>query len=76
MLSVHMRLKVLMAPVENVTAAEAEVNAFLRGQRVSAVKKEFVTDGENLFSTAQRRELDGTQKANACEWAETGRREA
>jgi len=72
-----MQLKVLfMAPVENVTAAEAEVNAFLRGHRVLAVKKEFVADGENLFSTAQRQEHDGTQKANADQLAKTGRSQA
>jgi hypothetical protein len=32
-------------PVKNMGAAEAEMNVFLRAQRVLAVKKEFVPDG-------------------------------
>ena len=43
-----MQLKVFMLPVKNLGAAEAEMNAFLRGDRVLAVKKEFVADGENF----------------------------
>ena len=42
-----MQLKVFILPIKNLGAAEAEMNAFLRGHRVLAVKKEFVTDGEN-----------------------------
>jgi len=38
-----MQLKLFMVPVENVTAAEAELNAFLRSHRVLAVKKELTT---------------------------------
>jgi superfamily II DNA helicase RecQ len=44
-----MQLKVFVLPVKNLGAAEAEMNAFLRGHRVLAVKKEFVADGENSF---------------------------
>jgi hypothetical protein len=46
-----MQLKLFMVPVKNATAAEAEMNAFLRGHRVLAVKKELVADGENSFWT-------------------------
>jgi superfamily II DNA helicase RecQ len=46
-----MQLKVFLLPIKNVTAAEAEMNAFLRSHRVLAVKKEFVCDGENSFWT-------------------------
>ena len=46
-----MQLKVFLLPVKNLTAAESEMNAFLRGHRVLAVKKEFVADGENSFWT-------------------------
>ena len=42
-----MQLKVFLLPVKNLTAAEAEMNAFLRSHRMLAVKKEFVKDGEN-----------------------------
>jgi len=38
-----MQLKLFMVPVKNVTAAEAELNAFLRSHRVLAVKKELTT---------------------------------
>lgn len=46
-----MQLKLFIVPVKNMDAAEQEMNAFLRGQRVLAVKKEFVADGENSFWT-------------------------
>ena len=46
-----MQLKLFILPVKNVSAAEAEMNAFLRSHRVLAVKKEFVSDGENSFWT-------------------------
>jgi superfamily II DNA helicase RecQ len=46
-----MQLKLFFLPVKNISAAEAEMNAFLRGHRVLAVKKEFVADGENSFWT-------------------------
>ena len=46
-----MQLKLFIVPLKNVNAAEAEMNAFLRGHRVLAVKKEFVADGENSFWT-------------------------
>jgi hypothetical protein len=44
-----MQLRLFILPVKNLSAAEAEMNAFLRSQRVLAVKKEFVSDGENSF---------------------------
>jgi hypothetical protein len=68
MISMDMQPKVFMARVENVTAAEAEVNTFLRGHRVLAVKREFAADGENLFPMAQRQEHDGTQKQILINW--------
>ena len=46
-----MQLKLFIVPVKNMAASEQEMNAFLRGQRVLAVKKEFVPDGENSFWT-------------------------
>ena len=46
-----MQLKLFLLPVKNLSAAEAEMNAFLRSHRVLAVKKEFVSDGENSFWT-------------------------
>ena len=42
-----MQLKLFVLPIKNLGAAEAEMNAFLRGHRVLAVKKEFVAEGEN-----------------------------
>ena len=42
-----MQLKVFVLPIKNLCAAEAEMNGFLRGHRVLAVKKEFVADGES-----------------------------
>jgi hypothetical protein len=44
-----MQLKLFVLPVKNLGEAEAEMNGFLRGHRVPAVKKEFVPDGENSF---------------------------
>jgi superfamily II DNA helicase RecQ len=46
-----MQLKLFILPVKNLSAAEAEMNAFLRSHRVLAVKKEFVGDGDNSFWT-------------------------
>jgi superfamily II DNA helicase RecQ len=54
-----MQLKVFVLPVKNLGAAEAEMNAFLRGHRVLAVKKEFVADGENSFWSFCVEYLDG-----------------
>jgi len=54
-----MQLKLFVLPVKNLAAAEAEMNAFLRGHRVLAVKKEFVPDGENSFWTFCVEYLDG-----------------
>lgn len=46
-----MQLKLFILPVKNMADAETEMNAFLRSRRVLAVKKEFVSDGENSFWT-------------------------
>jgi len=54
-----MQLKVFVLPLKNIGAAEAEMNAFLRGHRVLAVKKEFVADGENSFWSFCVEYLDG-----------------
>ena len=40
-----MQLKLFIVPVKHIAAAEAEMNGFLRTQRVLAVKKEYVADG-------------------------------
>ena len=55
-----MQLKLFVIPIKNLGAAEAEMNGFLRGHRVLAVKKEFVPDGENSFWTFCVEYLDGT----------------
>lgn len=44
-----MQLKVFIVPVKNLSLPEGEMNAFLRSHRVLAVRKEFVSDGENSF---------------------------
>ena len=54
-----MQLKLFVLPIKNLGASEAEMNAFLRGHRVLAVKKEFVPDGENSFWTFCVEYLDG-----------------
>jgi superfamily II DNA helicase RecQ len=55
-----MQLRLFVVPVKNIAAAEAEMNAFLRAQRVLAMKKEFVPDGENSFWTFCVEYLDGS----------------
>ena len=55
-----MQLKLFVVPIKNLGGAEAEMNGFLRGHRVLAVKKEFVPDGENSFWTFCVEYLDGT----------------
>lgn len=54
-----MQLKMFVIPIKNISEAEAEMNGFLRGHRVLAVKKEFVPDGENSFWTFCVEYLDG-----------------
>lgn len=44
-----MQLRVFVIPIKNVEPAEAELNRFLRGNRILAVSKEFVNNGENSF---------------------------
>jgi len=44
-----MQLKIFVLPIKNVEPAEAELNRFLRGNRILAVTKEFVNNGENSF---------------------------
>jgi hypothetical protein len=46
-----MPLKLYIVPVKNLSVPEGEMNAFLRGHRELAVRKEFVSDGENSFWT-------------------------
>jgi len=46
-----MQLKLFIVPVKNLSLSEGEMNAFLRAHRVLAVRKEFVSDGENSFWT-------------------------
>lgn len=58
-----MQLKLFVIPIKNVNEAEAEMNGFLRGHRVLAVKKEFVADGENSFWSFCVEYLDGTAAA-------------
>src|SRR5271155_2176729 len=52
-----------VVPIKNFDGAEAEMNGFLRGHRVLAVKKEFVADEENSFWTFCVEYLDGTAAA-------------
>lgn len=54
-----MQLKMFVIPIKNISEAEAEMNGFLRGHRVLAVKKQFVPDGENSFWTFCVEYLDG-----------------
>jgi len=54
-----MQLKLFVVPIKNLGGAEAEMNGFLRGHRVLAVKKEFVPDGENSFWSFCVEYLDG-----------------
>ena len=54
-----MQLKLFVLPIKNLGAAEAEMNGFLRGHRVLAVKKEFVADGGNSFWSFCVEYLDG-----------------
>jgi hypothetical protein len=49
-----MQPKLFVLPIKNLEAAEAEMNGFLRGHRVLAVKREFVADGENSFRQPER----------------------
>ncbi len=44
-----MQLKIYVLPIKNVAPAEEELNRFLRGNRILAVTKEFVYNGENSF---------------------------
>jgi superfamily II DNA helicase RecQ len=60
-----MQLKLFMVPVKNATAAEGEMNAFLRGHQVLAVKKELVADGENSFWTFCVEYLESSPTGNA-----------
>jgi superfamily II DNA helicase RecQ len=59
-----MQLKMFTIPIKNVSEAEAEMNAFLRGHRVLAVKKEFVPDGENSFWSFCVEYLEGAAAAS------------
>ena len=56
-----MQLKVFILPLKNVSAAEAEMNAFLRSHRVLAVKKEFEIEdwGTDRIMAGQNHLLNG-----------------
>ena len=60
-----MQLKVFVVPLKNIEIAECEMNAFLRGQRVLTVKKEFVSDGDNSFWTFCVEYLNAAPLANS-----------
>jgi superfamily II DNA helicase RecQ len=59
-----MQLKLFTIPIKNISEAEAEMNGFLRGHRVLAVKKEFVPDGENSFWSFCVEYLDGATSSS------------
>ncbi len=44
-----MQLKIFAIPIKHVEPDEAELNRFLRGNRILALTKEFVNNGENSF---------------------------
>ncbi len=56
-----MQLKVFILPLKNVSAAEAEMNAFLRSHRVLAVRKEFEIEdwGTDRIMAGQNHLLNG-----------------
>jgi len=62
-----------VVPIKNVSEAEAEMNGFLRGHRVLAVKKEFVADGENSFWSFCVEYLDGAAVATTGGTASSSR---
>jgi len=58
-----MQLKLFTVPIKNLAVPEGEMNAFLRGHRVLAVRKEFVADGENSYWTFCVEYMDGSARA-------------
>ena len=62
-----MQLKVFVLPVKNLGAAEAEMNAFLRGHRVLAVKKELLHDPRSQGANDLRRPLPGAGDASRAD---------
>jgi superfamily II DNA helicase RecQ len=58
-----MQLKLFTVPIKNLAVPEGEMNAFLRGHRVLAVRKEFVADGENSYWTFCVEYMDGSAGA-------------
>ena len=44
-----MQLRIFVIPIKNIETSETEMNRFLRGNRILAVTKEFVNNGENSF---------------------------
>lgn len=44
-----MQLKLFVVPAGDLSAAEAELNAFLRAHRVLTVRKGFVANGESSY---------------------------
>ena len=61
-----MQLKLFVLPIKNLEAAEAEMNAFLRGHRVLAVKKEFGKRVKPEVGT-------GVVRSVRCRWHSPGR---
>ena len=53
-----MRLKLMILPLQNVSAAEVELNACLRSDRVLAVKKEFGVAAKGLEPCESGRQLE------------------
>ena len=43
-----MQLRIFVIPIKNVEPSETEMNWFLRGNRILAVTKEFVNNGERI----------------------------
>jgi len=44
-----MQIRIFVIPIKNIEPSETEMNRFLRGNRILAVTKEFVNNGENSF---------------------------
>jgi hypothetical protein len=62
-----MQLNVFVLPVKNPPAAEAEMNALLRGHRVLAVKKELLHDPRSQGANELRRPLPGMGDASRAD---------
>ena len=54
-----MQLKMFVAPIKNLGDAEAEMNGFLRGHRVLAIKKEFTAIPQHAGVSGRASDLQG-----------------